>query len=154
MHRPFQNPYHQLSSHSKNHKPTYYDCVQNCMHIICCNWDKRGAIANFTERMQDDDDKKGLKYLLEMKNERSKPFPMAKANAFFSRYKRLLMMGAQLSSAQLSSRKPGHKIRAKRWRDLYLHNYLLGLWTMDQAVTVTRSVLLLRNSTFAPHQRP
>ena len=99
MHRPFQNPYHQLSSHSKNHKPTYYDCVQNCMHIICCNWDKRGAIANFTERMQDDDDKKGLKYLLEMKNERSKPFPMAKANAFFSRYKRLLMMGAQLSSA-------------------------------------------------------
>ena len=32
------------------------------------------------------DDKKGLKYLLEMKNERSKPFPMAKANAFFSRY--------------------------------------------------------------------
>ena len=99
MHRPFQNPYDQLSSHSKNHKPTYYDCVQNCMHIICCNWDKRGAIANFTERMQDDDDKKGLKYLLEMKNERSKPFPMAKANAFFSRYKRLLMMGAQLSLA-------------------------------------------------------
>ena len=83
----------------KNHKPTYYNCVQNCMHIICCNWDKRGAIANFTERMQDDDDKKGLKYLLEMKNERSKPFPMAKANAFFSRYKRLLMMGAQLSLA-------------------------------------------------------
>ena len=41
--------------------------------------------------MQDDDDKKGLKYLLEMKNERSKPFPMAKANAFFSRYNRLMM---------------------------------------------------------------
>ena len=47
-----------------------------------------------------DADKKGLKYLLEMKNERSKPFPMAKANAFFSRYKRLLMMGAQLSLAR------------------------------------------------------
>ena len=47
---------------------------------------KRAIATNFTERMHDDD-KKGLKYLLEMKNERSKPFPMAKANAFFSRYK-------------------------------------------------------------------
>ena len=47
--------------------------------------------------MQDDDDKKGLKYLLEMKNERSKPFPMAKANAFFSRYKRLMIVELQLS---------------------------------------------------------
>ena len=46
--------------------------------------------------MQDDDDKKGLKYLLEMKNERSKPFPMAKANAFFSRYKRLMIVELQL----------------------------------------------------------
>ena len=46
---------------------------------------KRAIATNFTERMHDDD-KKGLKYLLEMKNERSKPFPMAKANAFFSRY--------------------------------------------------------------------
>ena len=44
-----------------------------------------------------DADKKGLKYLLEMKNERSKPFPMAKANAFFSRYKRLMIVELQLS---------------------------------------------------------
>ena len=43
-----------------------------------------------------DADKKGLKYLLEMKNERSKPFPMAKANAFFSRYKRLMIVELQL----------------------------------------------------------
>ena len=43
-----------------------------------------------------DADKKGLKYLLEMKNERSKPFPMAKANAFFSRYKRLMIVELQI----------------------------------------------------------